>query len=274
VPLTVRTGLMESRQLPRAVKALPASIKLLQHSKRGYLTLTRIGLAFLSPTFADDLNVVTRTGISFEAPARDWMWLPIFEVVIDDCYRSNVLVQDLPSGNPVVVDIGAHVGSFVVQLACLDPAVRCIAFEPSIVCLPYLRHNVEANHLRDRIEIVHAAVTGTRGEVWHLYDHIYEGSQYPTGARPVPAIDLDEVVDRAGGKIDLLKMDCEGSEHRIVASASDEALKSLRATVFEYHPVEGCSTDDLFGRLNAFGLRERWRVRDNSGRGVAYLARK
>jgi len=56
-----------------------------------------------------------------------------------------------------------------------------------------------------------------------------------------------------------VKMDCEGSEYDIVASASAAVLLRIDRLVLEYHPAPPEQVAELFARLAEVGLVERWR---------------
>ena len=61
------------------------------------------------------------------------------------------------------------------------------------------------------------------------------------------------------GPVDLVKMDCEGSEYDIVASASGATMSRIDRLVLEYHPAPPEQVAQLFATLAEAGLVERWR---------------
>ena len=60
----------------------------------------------------------------------------------------------------------------------------------------------------------------------------------------IPIIPLKEVAKRLGGNIDLLKMDCEGSEWLILQDL--ETLKHVRYLTVEYHRISPDGSFDLY----------------------------
>ena len=55
-------------------------------------------------------------------------------------------------------------------------------------------------------------------------------------ARAVPAVTLEEILERYGvRRIDILKLDCEGSEISILRGCSDETLARIGRIIGEYH---------------------------------------
>jgi FkbM family methyltransferase len=51
----------------------------------------------------------------------------------------------------------------------------------------------------------------------------------------VAAVPLSSVIEGAGGKIDLLKLDCEEAEYHILMKSDVELLKRIDKIVLEYH---------------------------------------
>lgn len=164
------------------------------------------------------------------------------EVLVGNEYR----LPDRFEATDLVIDIGAHVGSF--STACLlRGAGRVVAFEP-----------VPANHALLRVNL---ARFGGRGEarraaVWRsdvsAAELGYELSGDPAntgggnvlghagGGLSVPAVALDAVVAEllaatGEARVRLLKLDCEGSEYPILLTAT--CLDRVAEICGEYHEV-------------------------------------
>jgi FkbM family methyltransferase len=117
----------------------------------------------------------------------------------------------------VIVDIGAHIGSFA--HACLRRgAGRVVCCEPDPGNLDLLRKNLA--RWGDRVHVVPAAVwpeasaSLTQGSVPANTGGLTVCSG--PGGTKVPTIGLAEVLDLAGPKVRLLKVDCEGAEHSLL----------------------------------------------------------
>lgn len=147
------------------------------------------------------------------------------EVVWKDCYR---LERLLGSGAQIntIVDIGGHIGSFSLLASYLWPTARVDAFEPWPETYELLTLNCckRSNHISHQ-----AAVLGVTQGV-ELFkgptsDNGGNGRVVREGAFPlVPAVSIDDVLSDVGGRIDLLKLDCEGSEIPILQRLSDLGL--------------------------------------------------
>jgi FkbM family methyltransferase len=178
------------------------------------------------------------------------------DVAEQDSYR----VDELPMPRPVVIDVGAHIGCFARKLHERDPLARIIAVE----CCP---ENVAALQKNAGVfaTIVQAAVTyepdvalmnavyphcvTTGGSTivprQELQQKLATGSLraaanavadagYWADLRPMKTVTLEQLAAEHGfDKIDILKLDCEGSEFSILENAT--MLDRIRVIVGEYH---------------------------------------
>ena len=138
---------------------------------------------------------------------------------------------DHTEGRSVVVDVGAHVGSFTVRYAAVFDTV--IAIEP--INTSYLTANVA--HL-DNVTVEPVGVSNTRTT---LYAHnpapdnsgAWELHTTPNEA-PIRVITLDDIELHA---CDLIKVDCQGHELAIVQGAV-QTIQHYRPTLQLEKPNE------------------------------------
>jgi FkbM family methyltransferase len=129
------------------------------------------------------------------------------------------------------IDVGANTGIFALVAAANDPKLWACAFEPVPLIAERLRANVRLNALRNLT--VEACAVGHRdGEVTL---HVpATGSSIPTSSSTlpgfkndtqavrVPAVTLDGYIERHRvGRIDLLKIDTETTEHLVLQGAAE-----------------------------------------------------
>ena len=172
----------------------------------------------------------------------------IDEVLARDCYWTNCFDR-WRNGPQVVIDVGAHIGSFAWLWHAKDPTARIICIEACLDNIEILTANVGAF-----AQVVHAACTYEPGELALLnsvkpggtatggstvipanefqgvgtYGHLYWRD-----SRPMPKITLEEAMALAGDdRIDLLKLDCEGGEFSILEGGP---LDRIAMIVGEYH---------------------------------------
>lgn len=170
------------------------------------------------------------------------------------CFRKNTLDEDIFKSvfysnvyrlpdflNPKskIIDIGAHIGSFA--YSCLVRGCdNIICFEPDIENFEILTKNLE--QFKGKVKNENKAVWGNR-EVEKLYfsgfvmpntGHgtvFFERINRPTYVRYVT---LDEILVNYDN-IDILKLDCEGSEYNIIYNT--ENLHKIKRIVGEYHEI-------------------------------------
>lgn len=175
-------------------------------------------------------------------------------IVIGDVYENDAYsVTHLPLPSEIVVDVGAHIGCFAARWRRRNPAARILCVEACPENLAALRANVGAF-----AEVVGAACTYEPGAV-ALLNAVWPGCVTTGGSRVVPADTLAEQPAEKAGRtewwpdprplakvtleelmeqfrldhIDVLKLDCEGSEFSILESTT--SLDRIGLIVGEYH---------------------------------------
>jgi FkbM family methyltransferase len=147
----------------------------------------------------------------------------------------------------VVVDIGANIGAFSLA-AAQRGAARVYAFEPVASNARIARETAAQNGFGQTIEVVEKAVGSLAGERT-LYVNPSDaggGTFFPeihsrwrghdaARATSVPCVSLPGFLDERGiGRVDLLKLDCEGAEFEIIQSIRGCADRFL-GVIFEFH---------------------------------------
>lgn len=166
------------------------------------------------------------------------------------------------------LDLGSHVGTFSLPAAALGARVVAVDAHPQHARL--LEAAAAHNGFTDRLTVVHAAVAEARGEVelvcnfgWSIVEHPENVPEEVAGARRVrvPSLSTRDVLAEAGvTRIDLIKMDLEGSETRALAGMW-EMLEGADAppVLFEVNPLGlewlGSSDRELLGGFERLGYR-------------------
>lgn len=239
---------------------------------------------------AEELQFVTRSGVRITTPNVPGARLPLYEQFADDAYRLRDVLGPL-QGRPIqVLDIGAHIGSFALNVATVHRQAKVECFEPSPESARYLRRNVEQNGLAGRIAVHEVALADKQGTAL-LDDN--EGGSVHNGliqeerrlvdgadaldrrhAIEVPTTTFDAAVAAAPAPPDVVKMDCEGGEYALVYASSESSWASVYRVVMEYHPVPGESWDELRKWFGNVGLTVTRHEPDGPGLGTAWLARQ
>lgn len=140
---------------------------------------------------------------------------------------------------PRVVDVGANIGLFGIEVLDRFPAAIITAFEPDPTNAAVHEDTIRINGLEHRWKVIRSCAATADGTVMFeaqggVGSHIGSSPQ----AICVPVVDLFPYLQRA----DLLKLDIEGSEWPILSDARLQELTEL-VLVFEYHR-EACPYPD------------------------------
>jgi FkbM family methyltransferase len=211
----------------------------------------------------DDLNAITEAATAPDRFQRhEGFWVRrgdlggqdavvIGEVVHGNTYRIDQLTPK--KEGLVVVDVGAHIGSFAKAWHEKDPSATIVCVEACPENLPVLACNVAGF-----ASIIHAACTyvpgrlalrnsvkaggsATGGSIVLPLDEIENQLQawgaaahlYWEDRRILPKVTLEQIMGSCGvDRIDLLKLDCEGSEFSILSGCD---ISKIGCIVGEWH---------------------------------------
>lgn len=144
----------------------------------------------------------------------------------------------------IVVDIGANIGIFSL-FAAHSGAKKIFAIEPNSESFAVLNDNIITNGLQSVIKPIKSAVSDIHGERVLIpvksspYNAVKEtilNEEDPTNNyETVSTTTLETIISENDIKIiDLLKIDCEGHEFRIVPSLSPSILDKIKEIKMEY----------------------------------------
>lgn len=226
-----------------------------------------------------EMTFHTRTGLTLHTPNVPGARFPVYEVNADDVYRLDEVLEGLD--HPTVVDIGAHIGSFTAAVATKRPGANVHAYEASPSTAVWLERNVAANDLGQRVSVHRCAVADHSGTL-EIVDNgeasAHNGLTAPEDSGSivsVPCVTWADVVDRAGGSVDVVKLDAEGVEYGIILDSDPATWSTVQRIVMEYHPVSGRSLGQLVDHLEPLGLSlARDEPADRPGLGNAWFVRR
>lgn len=162
-----------------------------------------------------------------------------------------------------IVDIGANRGYFSLFAAQNSPNVRIYAIEPFATTFQILRKNIRANHFESRIEPLSFALSSENGHSpFYLGEDLLDNSLLKI-VSDKPDTVLVETRSLASFMdsfdlihIDMLKMNCEGSEYDILMNAPQTYLQRIQRIRLEYHtPKPELTIDVLKLHLENQGFR-------------------
>ena len=171
----------------------------------------------------------------------------------------------------VVLDAGANIGLFACYAAKRNAQCIVHAVEPFPGTVRRLQETVRRNGLTERVRVHPVALSGKSGsarmsaaveasQMVHLLPETERGAPDVT---VVTTLTLSELISQIGAeRIDLLKMDIEGSEYEVLSATPPAVLSRVRAIALEYHkpgaaaPMDKRELTRYLTRDAGFDLRE------------------
>lgn len=172
-----------------------------------------------------------------------------YEIFVHDMYRPALRLDRASVKH--VIDLGGNSGFTVIRFLSWFPNCRVIAVEPHPRHADALRQNVALNGWMDRVELVQAAA-GPRQARAKLTD---QGSGAKLGAETGIDVDVIDIFPLLlGRRIDVLKIDIEGSEHGILDDPRFAEIDA-RAVLMEWHRVKDVqdARERCCARLSSLG---------------------
>ena len=196
------------------------------------------------------VQFVTRgVPVKFEVP-RD-LYGVFKEIFLQDFYDVDHLVKLVPE-NAVVVDVGANAGYFSMLMLSKIKGARIYAFEPVDKNYLLFNRNKEFNQrLASQLHLYKKALTGSITGKIDFYVDTSENNNSVIGSiyndfssdnnsiQQSEAISLtDFMTSEKLSRIDLLKLDCEGSEYPILYETPSSTWNNIHALAIEVHDMD------------------------------------
>lgn len=208
-----------------------------------------------------------RVGISFAAgplkgvghsASDECVWQEIFGD--EDAYRRDITTPMMRGG--VVVEVGAHKGYFTVLAASV--AQRVLVFEPDETNHRYLLQNVQVNGCTN-VTVFRQAMADAEGTRTFMVSELTDARHtfFPTAfsgpgkSQEVSCTTLAAALSKHNvDTVDVLKLDCEGSEYDVLLTADADTLAKIKNIAVEIHesPAHGHSSAELVDFLESHGF--------------------
>lgn len=136
-------------------------------------------------------------------------------VMFDDVYQ-----VDRIKNPKIIVDVGANIGAFTVLVAKKFPGAKIVAVEPEPENVRLLKRNIALNKLTN-IEVRQCAVSNSYGKA-KLFLNREQPSAHSLHGGVIGSLEKSEFIEvdivplSEFGKMDALKVDCEGEEVTIL----------------------------------------------------------
>ena len=236
-------------------------ILLMRRAKNAY----QLGVRFSGTTSFQMPKTVSINGgeISISCPDDEALKYDFINIWLDDEYSLSTV-----SAPRTVVDIGSNIGLFSLWARMVFGDFSVHAYEPNAALHSHLSRNLSAfpdfDLYTEAVGSCEGFVKLTPGESSRL-SRVVSESRDIKGT--IPMVSLSTVVARAGGAVDLLKMDCEGGEWDILTEKG--ALSCVKYIVMEYHLFDGRK----FTELEALARKAGFKVHHHNERNcIVHLA--
>jgi len=173
-------------------------------------------------------------------------------IMIDDVISDQQYFKGIKKDLDVVIDLGAHIGLFSI----LVNANKIYSIEANKQNFKMLKKNVLEN--TNRITPFHLAISDSNKEV-KLYNGrmnarnsimIYDTNEYEI----VKSSTLERFIKDNNIEVcNILKIDVEGAEYKILYSTPKEIFSRINSIVMELHDVDGEDKNKLVNHLIKMG---------------------
>ena len=169
-----------------------------------------------------------------------------FSIALEIGFLNYYLNSSLISSQPnIIVDVGANIGIFSIMVGRNFPKATIYAIEPESDNFDQLVKNIKLNNLQNvkPIKAIVSNVTGKKTLYISKYNSAHSTSYIDsTNTQIVESTTLDQFK-----KIDILKIDAEGSEYDIFS----DSIPDCKYIVLEIHKREGYNERDLINKFRS-----------------------
>ena len=209
----------------------------------------RFGIGFLlARNFEVPRSIlVNGRGTTLNVPQEHGVRSDFISIFLDDCYG----LYKTSMQSPVILDIGANVGLFALASRVAFPDAIIHAYEPNAQLETYLSKQAEAGAFTYFMEAV--GLQEGFVELEFLGDSNLTRSKIASNGI-VHQSSFRQAIERAGGQVDLAKIDCEGVEWQLFEDV--ESWTHIRNLAMEYHlwATVGRTHGDVRGIVQRLGF--------------------
>jgi FkbM family methyltransferase len=168
------------------------------------------------------------------------------------CFLRNTYgLGRVPDPVRTIIDVGANVGFFSLAAREFYPNAIIHAYEPNPRILPLLRANTSELEIQ-----IHPEAVGDRDCHVLMIDNgpsDQARTRISDSDQAIRQVTIETLIERIGGIVDLLKLDCEGAEWEILKP--NPCWRDVRNIRMEYHLYERGSVPELRAVIEGLGFR-------------------
>ncbi|MBR8829541.1 MAG: FkbM family methyltransferase [Gomphosphaeria aponina SAG 52.96 = DSM 107014] len=166
--------------------------------------------------------------------------------------------------NDRVVDVGSYIGLYAIAIGKrLNEEGKVYAFEPDPNNFKALESHIKLNQLENNVEAINLAVADKVSTVYFQSgrdSQSFVSNEYSEDLIPVNSVSLDNYFPTS--KIDILKIDVEGYEEKVIQGATNllsDKNRKPRLIYLEVHPFAwsnvGTNWDSLLNLLQSHNYK-------------------
>jgi len=210
------------------------------------LSLARLLYFFVRSILRQDKKVIQRKGVFYEVDLTEGIDLSLYVFGNFQDYVTSNQYFSIPA-EAVVIDVGANIGSMTFRFATMAPKGHVYAFEPTDYAYAKLMKNISLNpqfasritpvqrfladHNRLKHEMQAYASWKVDGNATDPHP-LHGGLLKPANA--IPAVTLDRFcIENEIQRVDLIKIDTDGHEYKVLQGARNTVKKYLPYVIFE-----------------------------------------
>lgn len=180
--------------------------------------------------------------------------LPLYqvfkEIFLENVYNIDAVVSQLPQ-KPVIIDIGANAVFFDVLILSKVKDAKIFAYEPIPRNIQQIKTTLEANAaIKNNVNIYQLAVTGRASDKIDLFIEsedensviasiFSDFNKSNANKISVDTITLTDIILKNDlAEIDILKVDCEGSEYDIFYNTDPALIRRAKMILLEVHDLD------------------------------------
>ncbi len=239
--------------VPRKIRLVPKIFKTFSNWPKCYAVYLGLVKDDVAYTLRDSTRILARPD-----PVDIGV---ILDVCALDCYQAADIGKE-----DIVVDVGAHIGTFSLLAAKRATDGKVFAFEPLPQNFSLLKKNIELNSLNN-VYAINKAVSGkqekrklflqkVKGKLFSSAASFFTEAQSPEFVE-VETTTLGDILGLTG-RIDFLKIDAEGGEVEILRNLDAAIFNRIKRISLECHDYYFKS--DIAGELTDILSRHGFKV--------------
>ena len=190
---------------------------------------------------------------------------PDFVVTHEMFYRDDYNISSIQfdCSEPVVIDVGANIGTFSLLVNCRNPRAKIFAYEPELSNYELTEENIRLNGVGHNIKCFSLAVAETEGnKTFYIstleYAHSLEMENIEGGdfnkKITVNTTTIEQILKSNNlDRLDLLKLDIEGTEYAVLYNLPLDLYNKIKYIALEIHDHKTYQKEELVNFLTEKG---------------------